>query len=278
MAKRTYKEIFLSALQAHGGRAGNTSLIRELEWAKDKYWSIHRQLFDEGIIEKGKGYGGTVILAQKSEETRHSAEPTSDKPVAQEPKNEEIFGAKNDGLAEEFSKELQLYPPVKKQIVANWGFRKQQLDDLHCEITAQQGRRDTRGSWTRPDLILIGKRKYEFLPQSVFELISFEVKHSNDISVKGVMEALTHRESATRSFVIYHTAGKDFFDFSEAERIEELASRHGVGVYAAKDINNFDEWAEIVPGARSSPDPEALDTFIKRTLSDEGKTKLRKWF
>ncbi len=92
------------------------------------------------------------------------------------------------------------------------------------------------------------------------------------------MEALAHREAATRSFVIYHTAGKDFVTFPEAERIQELAAKHGVGVYVAKDINDFNQRAELVPARRGTPDPESVDTFIKRTLSDDAKTKLRRWF
>jgi len=116
------------------------------------------------------------------------------------------------------------------------------------------------------------------LPERVFELFSFEVKAVNDISIKGVMEALAHREAATKSYVIYHTAGQDFAAFPEAERIEELAARHGIGVYAAREIADFNQWAEVVTATRASPDPETIDTFLRRTLSEEAKTKLRRWF
>jgi hypothetical protein len=92
------------------------------------------------------------------------------------------------------------------------------------------------------------------------------------------MEALAHREAATRSYVIYYTAGREIADFPEAIRIEELAVRHGVGVLAAKDINDFGTWEEVASAQRASPDPDALETFIKRTLSDDAKSKLRKWF
>jgi hypothetical protein len=139
---------------------------------------------------------------------------------------------------------------VRLQLEQNWGTRKQ-LDSCHCEITALQGRRDTGGSWSRPDLVVTAYRKYEFLPEKVFELFSFEVKPSTDVSIKGVMEALAHREAATRSFVIYHTASQDFRAFPEADRIEQLAARHGVGVYVALDINDFNQWAEIVPAQRA---------------------------
>jgi len=277
MARPSNKEIFLRTLKALGNRAGNTVMQRELKWDETKYWDVHQQLFEEGLIEKGKGYGGSVILTdpdaavvEPSPVESKSAKPPAPPPP---PTPSEVVEA----LVEEYTSELQLYPPVKKQLEANWAKRRQ-LDDCHCEITALQGRRETGGSWSRPDLALIAYRKYEFLPERVFELFSFEVKPATDISIKGVMEALAHREAATRSFVIYHTAGQDFAAFPEAERIEELAARHGVGVYAAKDVNDFNQWAEVVTATRATPDPEAVDTFIRRTLSDAAKTKLRKWF
>lgn len=271
MARRSDKDIFLDALKGQGNRAGNTTLQRELRWDDNKYWKIHEELFKEGQIEKGKGYGGTAILTQQDAAlTTAAANPRNSLPPAG-------IEAVDEALAEEYTSELQLYPVVKKQLDAHWSIRRQ-LDDCHCEITALQGRRDTGGSWSRPDLVIIAYRKYEFLPERVFELFSFEVKPATDISIKGVMEALAHRAAATRSFVIYHTAGKDFSEFPEAERIEELAARHGVGVFAAKDVKDITQWAEIVTAPRASPDPEAMDTFIKRTMSEEAKTKLRKWF
>jgi hypothetical protein len=278
MARRADRDIFLDTLRAQGDRAGNTTLQRELGWDETKYWRIHQQLYDTGVIERGRGYGGTVLLAQQR----------TDPPVTTTMAPQSVQSARRLGiapgstaaieaLAEGYRGELRLYAPVKNQLETHWA-RRRLLDDFHCEITALQGRRDTGGSWSRPDLALIGYRKYEFLPERVFELFSFEVKPANDISIKGVMEALAHREAATRSYVIYHTAGEDFFALPEAERIEELAARHGVGVYAAKDVNDFSQWAEVVTGLRASPDPEAVDTFIRRTLSEEAKTKLRKWF
>lgn len=269
MPRLSYRDTFLRELRALGNRAGNTALQRELQWNDEaRYWDIHEQLYKDGLIEKGKGYGGSVILVEQA--ATETATPEATQPVR-------VSAATVEALVENYTNEVQLYPPVKKQLEAHWAPRRR-LDDCHCEITALQGRRDTGGSWSRPDLALIAYRKYEFLPERVFELFSFEVKPATDISIKGVMEALAHREAATRSYVIYHTAGKDFSAVPEAERIEELAARHGIGVYAAKDVSDFSQWAEIVSALRASPDPEAVDTFIRRTLSDEAKTKLRKWF
>lgn len=271
MARPSNHDVFLRALDQLDNRAGNTVLQRELKWPDAKYWDVHQQLYEAGLIEKGRGYGGTVIRVDQSAPL---APPTTDEPSTQP--DEKVVRAP-DTSEEQYNNELELYAPIKKQLEANWA-RRRQLDDCHCEITALQGRRETGGSWSRPDLALIAYRKYEFLPERVFELFSFEIKPATDVSIKGVMEALAHREAATRSFVIYHTAGEDFYAFPEAERIEELAARHGVGVYAAKQASDFNQWAEIVSATRATPDPEAIDTFIRRTLSDEAKTKLRKWF
>jgi hypothetical protein len=277
MVRRSDRDIFLGTLSAHGNRAGNTILQRELGWDEVKYWKIHRQLFEAGVIEKGKGYGGSVILTQQDLNIlcTEGGDSPSDLPTNSS-MIESAPTAIAAALVEEYTSEIQLYPHVKKQLEAHWTLRRQ-LDICHCEIMALQGRRETGGSWSRPDLSIVAYRKYEFLPERVFEFFSFEVKSSTDVSIKGVMEALAHREAATRSYVIYYTAGQDFSEFPEAERIEELAARHGVGVYAAKDVTDFNQWAEIVTGVGASPDPEAVDTFIRRTLSEEAKTKVRKW-
>ena len=273
MARLSDRDNFLKILRAQGNRAGNTFLQREMKLDDERYWLIHKQLFEAGLIEKGKGYGGSVKLVPQAVELPTSVESDIGASATTETTQKAVVEA----IVESYTSEFQLYQPVKKQLDGNWA-RTRQLDNCHCEITALQGRRDTGGSWSRPDLALVASRKYEFMPDQVFELFSFEVKPATDISIKGVMEALSHREAATRSFVIYHTAGKDFSEAPEAERIEEVAARHGVGVYAAKDVNDFSQWAEIVPALRATPDPEAIDRFIKRTLSDEAKTKIRKWF
>ena len=266
MARRSDSDRFLAALESCGGRASNGALRSKLGWDDEKYWRKHTQLHDEGFIEKGRGYGGIVIRIGQAPPEVPNAEVVAS-----------LSPSEADSDAEDIGRELDLYEPVRKELQAHWA-QQRLLDACHCEVTALQGRRDTGGSWTRPDLALIGYKKYEFLPEKVFELVTFEVKPVTDISIKGVMEALAHREAATRSIVIYHTAGAEFGSFAEATRIQDLATKHGVGVYAARRADTFDQWIEVIPAQRASPDPEAVDAFIRRTMSDATKTLLRKWF
>ncbi|MFT4015028.1 MAG: hypothetical protein QM682_16895 [Paracoccus sp. (in: a-proteobacteria)] len=270
MARKKDTDVFLDTVRAAQGRIGNRALRERLGWADEKYWSIHQQLFEAGKIEKGRGNGGTVILVGDTN-------PVAVADVAARDKAGDKHAAEATAPSQTDLRELELYPPVLRQLQKNWA-KRLGLDECHCEITAQQGRRDTGGSWSRPDLTAVGLKKYEFLPDRVLDVFSFEIKAAYDVSIKGVLEALAHREAATKSYVVYHTAGRDFADFPEAIRIEEISVRHGIGVYAAKDIDDFETWEEVSGATRGHPDPDNLETFIKRTLSDAAKSKLRRWF
>ena len=274
MARISDKEIFLRRLESCGGRAANGQFRHNLGWDEDKYWRILRSLFDEGRIERGRGRGGTVLLVASE------AAGTSSEAVAVEGDlSVDVERPTTDGgtADSEITAEIRLYGPVLNQLSKRWA-RERDLDECHCEITALQGRRETGGSWSRPDLCVIGSRTFEHYPARVFELHSFEVKAANDVTIKGVLEALAHREAATRAYVLYHTAGKDFDSYPESSRIDELASRYGVGVYAAHTIDDFDSWEEVVSAQRSFADPESINTLIGRSLSDEAKRKIRRWF
>ena len=78
MGRPPDKDVFPSALRDQGNRAGNTTLQRELGWEETKYWKVHEQLFKEGQIEKGKGYGGSVKLTRQDAWWRRQPPPPSD--------------------------------------------------------------------------------------------------------------------------------------------------------------------------------------------------------
>lgn len=278
MARPTYSSIFIRRLRECGGRSSNVTLQKNLEWPEDRYWNVHTELLDAGLIVKGRGYGGTVILVvpDDAQEARLSAAALPLKEIASV--TEELVEASNEAAAQPETREIDLYKPTLAQLQKNWPQDKKLLHGVF-EITASQGRRETGGSWSRPDLVAVGLRKFEYLPDRVLEIYSFEVKAEYDVSIKGVLEALAHREASTRAYVVFHTNGKEWDDFPEAQRIEQLAARHGVGVIVASDISNFDDgWDERVTATRSNADPEVLDSFIKRTLKEDTKSQIRRWF
>lgn len=252
--------------------------MRSLGWTEKQYWSVHESLIDSGLIARGRGKGGTVILVvpETDKDAVHFAASLPRK--ESEAVFQELEMATAEAAERQETSEKDLYKPALIELKRHWAPRNQLL---HCafEVTASQGRRDTGGNWSRPDIVGVGLRKFEYLPDRVVEVYSFELKAEYDITIKGVLEALAHRESATRSYVVYHTGGRAWDDFPEVQRIEQLASRHGVGVIVASKIDDFnDSWDERVVAPRSSADPESLDRFIKSTLNEDTKSQIRKWF
>ncbi len=271
MGRPKHRDQFLDALREAGGSISNAAFKTRLGWEGDRYDKIKAELDAEGLIIRGKGRGGTVSIAEIDQNFPNDGTPAPPIPL--------VSSQIQNNVDSNAVAELALYDPAKLQLEENWK-DKHKLYDFHVENSAMLGRRDTGGSWSRPDLVVIGSKKYEFLREKVFELHTFEIKPATDVTIKGVLEALSHREAATRAYVLYHTAGQDFTveNFSERSRIENLAARHGVGVYIAKTISDFSQWIEIVPAQRATPDLDSVEQFIISNLSKDAQSQIRKWF
>lgn len=57
-------EEFIAALKKVGGSAGNRGLRQALGWDEEFYWKVQGLLISEGRIVTGRGYGGSVRLAE----------------------------------------------------------------------------------------------------------------------------------------------------------------------------------------------------------------------
>lgn len=273
MARKKDTDIFLDKVRDHSGRIGNKSLRDLLGWPEEKYWKIHETLLLEGRIEKGRGQGGSVILIDMDNPFAAAdvaANASADTSIPERIPEESVVPEVLD------TREIDLYGPIQKSLSDRWATT-HRLDEFHCEITAMKGRRDTGGSWSRPDISAISLKKYEYLRDITLDIVTFEIKAAYDVSVKGVLEALSHRDSATKSYVIYHTAGRDFSDFPESVRIEEIAVKHGIGVFSAKKVEDFDSWEEVAAASRVVLDPDKADMFIRRIFSSDAQSKIRKW-
>jgi hypothetical protein len=232
-----------------GGRAGNIALRRALCWDAETYWSIRNRLVDSGVLELGRGQGGAVRLV-----TQTPAQP---------------------GTIED-----DLYTPVadvlKTQWAGDWRFTRVIVED-----TARQGRRDTGGTWTRPDIVMAALRVFPHVPGKFFDLITFELKSGAAIDVKAVFEALSHRRAATQAYVWLHvpTGAESNADLStRLERIKEEASRYGVGMIVGADPSDYSSWEFRLQAARFEPDPESMNEFIAQQLSALAHDELAQWF
>ena len=188
----------------------------------------------------------------------------------------EITAAVGEQVAAIYAKETELYPPSKRVIEEGWS-REKSYDDFVVEITAQPGRVQTGGTWTRPDISLLGTKSYPYLPGRFFEIVTFEVKTAEALDVRGVFEALSHAQFATQAYVIFYTNGKEFKDYQNSERVIDIAAKHGVGVIAAAQIDKYEAWNELVEPRRNIFDPEQANQFIGASLSENSRNRVIKW-
>jgi hypothetical protein len=263
--------IFLEKLSSDKfkGKSGNKSLREALGWAEnvERYWAAHGRALDAGKVAKGGGKGGSVRLITEGlidDEAAEGVDATID-----------------DELGVEKPKESDLYPPANKVIAENW-VKSENFDDYLVETTAAKGSAATGGKWTRPDISILATKAFPYLPNRIFEIVTFEIKPAGQTTVEGVFEALSHQQFGTRSYVVFHLSDPDIAEnFVEkqpyADRILATARRHGIGVIITTKIEDWDTWDVLVEAERNHPDPEQSNRFIATCFSEEAHQTVIKW-
>lgn len=251
----------LDKVPADGSRISNVALRQALRWNENRYFRARDELLATGQIVRSSGRGGTV--------RRAASTPTEEAPTAPNPV--EVAGQ----VEEEVRSELDLYEPMRKVIAGDWA-RDHRWEPIAVDVTAQQGRRATGGTWSRPDIVSVEVRTFSYVPGKHLEVTTFEVKPASAITVQAVYEALAHRRAATRSYVLLHVP-PDHPELDDAvDDVAAVARSHGVGVITAGEPHNYQTWEEREEAHRIEPDPERLDQFIATQLPDRTKTAISK--
>ncbi len=235
---------------------GNVTLRSRLlaqGWSEDTYWPIRNRLIERGILETGRGRGGSVrkvaVEAPAPEKTRASNQAERD-----------------------------LYAPMAEVIRSRWG-NAYRLDSLIVEITAQQGARQTGGRWTRPDITVASFKTFSYVPGKHFDLITFEIKPYDTLDVTVIYEALAHRRAATRAYALVYIPDDKLESMQVVlDEVTSEAKRFGVGLIVAADPSNYDNWEELVEAVRHEPDPERLNDFLAQQVSQVFRENIVRWF
>lgn len=232
----------LYGVPADGATIGNMRLRKKLGWSNDRYFSVRDSLVDAGLVELGRGRGGSV--------RRVAIDP--DPPVV-------------------FDRELDLYEPLRKVIEHEWA-QARRITPVAVAITAHLGRAATGGTWTRPDITSVALRTFTYVPGSYLDITTFEVKPIDRLDVRAVFEAVAHRRAATEVYVLAHAP----FGWTreQLQPVADVAMDNGVGFIVVEDPADFDTWDELVAPERFHPDPSQLDSFISTQLSAKDRAKV----
>ncbi len=253
------QQALLDCVPQDGSAISNLTAQKLLGWETDRYWAARDALVDAGMVVRGKGRGGTIRRVV-------DAGPPADVvsvPVGVADPAREVEAV--------IQSELALYEPMRKVIAGDWA-KDHRSDPLAVEVTALQGRRSTGGTWSRPDIVSVEIRTFAYVPGKHLELATFEIKLAAALNVQAVFEALAHRRSATRSYVLAHIPATEAVAMEDiVGDIAEVARSHGIGLITAGNAEDYETWEERVEAQRVEPDPERLDTFIATQLTDRTK-------
>lgn len=240
---------FVKWLEAQPGKkAGNKKARYALNLDEQTYWRARKVVLDRGDAIRGTGKGGSTQLLANSVQSASVMTPIP--VVTGAPSNE-------DGW----------YTPLHNVLQADWRAERG-FDEMVIEITARQGRRNTGGKWTRPDISVVALRRLKFVPDDEFEVWTFEVKRGADVDVTTVYEAVAHARAATHAVVLAcYDSKPSLEDELILEQVKREATRHGVGLIVVEwSSMTFDEWDLRVEPIAQPAGMRALNEFITRQL------------
>lgn len=255
----------LAAIPTDGEGVGNTRLMCKLGWDESLYWEVRNRLVDQGVLQLGRGRGGSVrrVVAPKLAHTvalSHSAKDA-----------QQVDG-------EERIKEQTLYGPIAKVLEEHW-VRDRRFESSIVQVTALQGRRLTGGKWSRPDVAVATLSTYPYVPGRHFDVVTFEIKPADALDVTAVYEALAHLRSATRAYVVAHVPDSEREALQEeVDEVALVAKTHGVGLIVLADPSDYNTWEDLAEAERTEPDPRRLNDFLATQFTPEQREKLVKWF
>jgi hypothetical protein len=268
-----YKQRLFELTPTDGKSIGNVTLRELLKTAfpqdtftPEDYFDLRNSLRADGKLEKGKGKGGSVhrVLPAVPADggTAGPASAATDQVEPAEPPPE--------------AREADLYPPFKTAIESGY-VPDNDLKPWICEITAAQGRKNTGGRWTRPDVALVAQQTFPYVPNKIFQVITFEIKPDLGTALDGVFEASAHSAFAHRSYLAFPDS-KEYDDSPLYDRIHTECERFGLGLILFEDVKNWDTYDFQVPAKYREPDPQAVNDFIKTQISEKNREDIQRWF
>lgn len=256
----------LAVVPEDGSTIGNARAREALSWDEERYFPVRNALADKGMVIRGVGRGGSL--------RRVPAEVPTDTVTVTVSAVDAVNATPNTVEALIRQREDELYEPMATVLQGAWA-KDRRWNLLDVEITARQGRRQTGGTWSRPDIVSVEIKTFEYVPGKFLEVVTYEVKPADAIDVQAVYEALAHRRSSTRAYVVLHVPPNSEAALVEAvENVRQAARMHGIGVVTVGKPSDYSTWDELEKADRFEPDAERLNAFIEQQLGDKLKRKI----
>ena len=239
-----------NAIPPNGAPISNRALQKRTKTASNSgYRPARNALRDAGLVTFGGGLTGSVRRDERFVDA--DAHPAVD-------------GA--GGF------ELTLYPAIVARLEERIAEEARFDAPPVVRVTGMQGRKQTGGVWTRPDITVVAHKKFRVLVGGHLEVHTYEVKTGAAFNLTALHEARAHRRRAHRSYVLV-----DYDNEADVGKVESLideARELGVGLIGFHSVQ--DEWRIWFEPPIHHPDPIELDTFLFTQLPNDVET-IRAW-
>ncbi|WP_343698410.1 hypothetical protein [Caulobacter sp.] len=257
----------VEALKLAGGR-----LIRQKLWEKlpdvgqkptDDYWKAEQTLVDARKIERRRGRNGGIYLVPETNDEPALVEietiPSSASAAELDPQTERHF-----------------YDPALNVILRNWT-EQPGFTHVFGAVTAGQGRRQTGGTWTRPDITLCTVSDWLFSSRPEGDVRTIEVKRYEALNVMGVYEAVSHRLRAHYAYLLIVNFPTELSEDEKGDfdNVLSVAGRHGIGVITATSVEKWSTWSFELDPLRSDADNQAVHQFLLDQVPPDVRGKFR---
>jgi hypothetical protein len=231
----------LELVPPDGTFIGNTTLQRRSNLGK-RYWKVQRELVGGGFLSRGKGRGGSVArLAAEGEATL-------------------LVTKKGKAFVR---KESELYEPLRTWVAEEWGKDVEAGDFFEVLVTGTpKKKKRAGGKWSRPDVTLVQVNSYDYLPQPVLEVTTFEVKKFSDAEdMRSVYETAAHSRWAHFSYLVAEVPNP-YYEFPE--RFVSELERFNLGlIFMWKKKEKWDFEEQEWETDRLNPEPAELNRLLK---------------
>ncbi|UDF04658.1 hypothetical protein [Asticcacaulis sp. AND118] len=214
-----------------------------------EYWPAEQSLVDKQKIVRRRGHRGGIYLVDQADVI--PTEVTAETIKAANPETKQIL------------MEREYYDSILGTIISNWTLQPG-FTHVYGAVTAGQGRRQTGGRWTRPDIVICTVSEWLFSSRPEGDVRTFEVKRFEALDVLAVYEALSHKSKAHYAYLLIVNVPERLSEDQKAdlEGVLSVAGKHGIGVITAKDPNDWSSWEFELDATRSDADHQAINQML----------------
>jgi hypothetical protein len=245
--KQFAKQLLALLKKASPNSVSNKRLREQLTLETDQFFEVRDYLIDQNQVAKAMGQGGASVFIPQA---------TVPEEIQEEKKLK--------------GKERQLYDPLIKTLNDEWapdnGIK---TPYIVCK-TAEMGKKDTGGKWSRPDITIITKKTWGYLQVKQMEVITFEVKPLDCLDdITGVYETASHAMFAHYSYLLLQYNNGTEKAKIQVENVSNLCKRFGIGLILFSDPKDINTFIPILEPNKKSPEYNDIEFFLMRLHKED---------